>query len=82
MSRSLLLRDLAAQTLLAAVISLLFSVVGAVPWVLDRRHWDILASVTHWTDEDVLREADLKRRFAENTPDRPVDKFSELLDVF
>ncbi|HBB87987.1 MAG TPA: haloacid dehalogenase [Blastocatellia bacterium] len=43
--------------------------------------WDILVRVTHWTDEDVTREAELRNLYADTQPDFTIDSFVELLDV-
>jgi phosphoglycolate phosphatase-like HAD superfamily hydrolase len=40
--------------------------------------WAYLVKITHWTNEDVAREKDLKARFADVKPDYTIDSFSEL----
>jgi hypothetical protein len=40
--------------------------------------WTYLVKVTHWTDEDVVREKDLKARFSDVRPDYTIDSISEL----
>lgn len=45
----------------------------------DRELWDLLVRITHWSDEDVQREEDLRKRFSEVTPDVTIESFSELL---
>jgi FMN phosphatase YigB (HAD superfamily) len=48
----------------------------------DRSLWDILVRVTHWTDEDVGREAELRKLFFDVRPDYTIDVFAEILNVF
>jgi phosphoglycolate phosphatase len=43
--------------------------------------WDILVRVTHWTDEDVAREAELRNLYSDIQPDYIIDNFVDLLDV-
>lgn len=43
--------------------------------------WDILVRVTHWTDEDVAREAELRSLYSDIQPDYTIDRFVDLLDV-
>jgi FMN phosphatase YigB (HAD superfamily) len=43
--------------------------------------WDILVRVTHWTDEDVAREAELRNLYSDIQPDYIIDSFVDLLDV-
>lgn len=47
----------------------------------DRALWDAIVRVTHWTDEDVTREAELARLFAHVQPDYTIDKFEDLLPI-
>ncbi|MCH2256924.1 MAG: HAD hydrolase-like protein [Alteromonas sp.] len=44
--------------------------------------YDLLRSVTHWTDEVVLREKQLKESAFNHRADFEVDNFAELLDLF
>jgi phosphoglycolate phosphatase-like HAD superfamily hydrolase len=44
--------------------------------------WDTLVSVTHWTDEDVKREIQLRAQYSKVAPDVIADSFSELLPIF
>jgi phosphoglycolate phosphatase-like HAD superfamily hydrolase len=44
--------------------------------------WETLVTVTHWTDEDVKREVELRAQFATVAPDVVIDSFSELLPLF
>lgn len=44
----------------------------------DRRHWDTLVRITHWTPADVEREAVLRRRAAGVQPDHIIDAFGDL----
>ena len=48
----------------------------------DRRLWDTLVSITHWTDADVAREVELRKQYAGIAPDVVIDSFSDLLAVF
>jgi FMN phosphatase YigB (HAD superfamily) len=45
----------------------------------DRALWEILVRVTHWTDEDVRREEELRRLTKDVQPDYTIDDFGELL---
>jgi FMN phosphatase YigB (HAD superfamily) len=47
----------------------------------DPRMWSLLVRITHWTDEDVSREEELRNRFDRVKPDYVLDSFSELLDI-
>jgi FMN phosphatase YigB (HAD superfamily) len=47
----------------------------------DRSLWTRLVRVTHWTDEDVAREAELRSQFANVQPDLSIDSFAELLTL-
>jgi len=44
--------------------------------------WEKLVRVTHWTDEDVRAEAELRREFADVRADYDLDSFSELRDRY
>lgn len=44
--------------------------------------YDLLRSVTHWTDADVEREKMIKENYHSMPPTYSVDSFSELLDLF
>lgn len=48
----------------------------------ERDLWDTLVSVTHWTDDDVKREVELRDQYSTIAPDAIVDSFSELLPIF
>jgi FMN phosphatase YigB (HAD superfamily) len=43
--------------------------------------WNILVAVTHWTPEDVDREARLKESFRNVRPDATIDRFDQILSV-
>jgi hypothetical protein len=43
--------------------------------------WKVLVRVTHWTDEDVAREKELKREYERIEPDYTIDSFGELMDI-
>lgn len=47
----------------------------------ERSLWDILVRVTHWTDEDVAREAELRTLYSDIQPDHTIDRFVDLLDI-
>jgi FMN phosphatase YigB (HAD superfamily) len=47
----------------------------------DQNNWTYLVRVTHWTDDDVKREKDLKIRYGGVTPDYTIDSFTELRSV-
>jgi FMN phosphatase YigB (HAD superfamily) len=43
--------------------------------------WTYLVKVTHWTDEDVSREKDLKTKYGDVVPDYVIDSFSQLKSI-
>jgi len=45
------------------------------------RCWSYLVKITHWTDEDVVREKELKSKYSEVLPDHVIDAFSELKSI-
>jgi phosphoglycolate phosphatase len=47
----------------------------------NRELWDILVRVTHWTDEDVKREAELRTLSKHVQPDYTIDRFADLLKL-
>ncbi len=47
----------------------------------DPHLWNILVRITHWTDEDVRREAQLKKRYHDVQPDYVLDRFADILDI-
>jgi FMN phosphatase YigB (HAD superfamily) len=44
----------------------------------DQSLWGLLVSITHWTYEDVRREGELKRNFANVKPDLVIDEFGQV----
>ena len=49
----------------------------------DPEHWDRLVRITHWTDEDVKRATEAKRKYGSVLPDTILEEsFSELRDQF
>lgn len=48
----------------------------------DKAHWGTLVRVTHWSDEDVLREQELRKAAGNVQPDLEIDRFAELLGLF
>jgi phosphoglycolate phosphatase len=48
----------------------------------DASHWDKLVEITHWTKADVVAEEALRERSKTIRPERTIDSFVELLDVF
>jgi len=48
---------------------------------VDAEDWRRLVRITHWTDEDVRREAELKLAFADAKPDYTIDRFDDLLKL-
>ena len=49
--------------------------------VYDQSLWGLLVSITHWTDDDVKREGELKRNFGHVRPDAVIERFSDLKAV-
>ncbi|MDV5141012.1 HAD family hydrolase [Chimaeribacter arupi] len=47
----------------------------------EKKYWDILVSITHWSESDVVRESKLKEAYAHEKPAFTIDNFSELLDI-
>jgi phosphoglycolate phosphatase len=47
----------------------------------ERSLWDILVRVTHWTDEDVAREAELSNLYSDIQPDYTIEEFADLPEV-
>jgi phosphoglycolate phosphatase len=47
----------------------------------DHDLWDSLVRITHWTPEDVVREAELRKTLNSAQPDFVIDSFSELLGL-
>ncbi|WP_375758529.1 HAD family hydrolase [Corallococcus exercitus] len=45
----------------------------------DQSQWAALVKISHWTSEDVKREAELKQNAAKITPDHTIQRYSELL---
>ncbi len=45
-------------------------------------NWKLLVSITHWTDEDVRIEEDLKAMYSKETPTFEVSSFSDLQNIF
>ena len=43
--------------------------------------WDTLVRVTHWTDEDVAREAELSNLYSDTQPDYTIEAFADLLEI-
>lgn len=43
--------------------------------------WDILVRITHWTEDDVKKEEQLKKAFSNVKPDYTVECFSDLLEL-
>jgi len=43
--------------------------------------WKILVKITHWTDEDVSREEELKKAYSDIKPDYVINCFSDLLKI-
>jgi len=41
----------------------------------DKRHWDLLVRITHWTAADVTREEGLQTRYRQTRPNFTVDAF-------
>jgi phosphoglycolate phosphatase-like HAD superfamily hydrolase len=47
----------------------------------DRKLWNVLVRVTHWTAQDVAREERLRREFSQVEPDFTIESFSEILEI-
>ncbi|MFV5930074.1 HAD family hydrolase [Klebsiella aerogenes] len=44
-------------------------------------YWDVLVSITHWSEDDVQRETKLKELYSHVIPTYSIDKFCEILEV-
>lgn len=49
--------------------------------VYDAGHWSYLVKVTHWTEDDVRREKDLKSKYGAVSPDFTVDAFNQIVPI-
>lgn len=49
--------------------------------VYEKSLWGQLVRITHWTDDDVRREEDLRARAAEVTPEFIAEGFADLLAI-
>jgi phosphoglycolate phosphatase len=47
----------------------------------DKGLWEILVKVTHWTEEDVKNEVELKKKFANIKPDYIINSFHEIIPI-
>jgi FMN phosphatase YigB (HAD superfamily) len=47
----------------------------------DPEYWTYLVKVTHWTDEDISREKDLKAKYGNVVPDYAIDSFAQLKSI-
>jgi FMN phosphatase YigB (HAD superfamily) len=45
----------------------------------DRKLWRTLVQITHWTEEDVLREEELRHKYDHVQPDYVAEQFADLL---
>lgn len=43
--------------------------------------WKKLVKVTHWTEEDVKREEELRRKYSDSIPDYTVSNYGQVLDI-
>lgn len=48
----------------------------------EKSYWDTLVRVTHWTDEDVLREQELRKAAGSVVPDHEAHAFADILPLF
>lgn len=47
----------------------------------ERKYWDILVSITHWSDYDVKREIELKNAYSLEKPRYKIEKFEDILKL-
>lgn len=47
----------------------------------DPESWTYLVRITHWTDDDVSREKDLKAKYGGVVPDHTIDSFAQLKPI-
>jgi FMN phosphatase YigB (HAD superfamily) len=47
----------------------------------DRKLWDVLVRVTHWTAQDVAREEGLRKELSGVEPDFTIESFAEVLEI-
>jgi FMN phosphatase YigB (HAD superfamily) len=48
----------------------------------DPEYWKLLVEISHWTEDEVRRESELRKMFAHVHPDYVIDSFSQLLGLF
>lgn len=48
----------------------------------DKKLWEVLVRVTHWTEKDVREAAGLRNQFQDIKPDYTIDQFSDILKLF
>ncbi|MCD9528441.1 HAD family hydrolase [Photobacterium carnosum] len=65
-----------------AHISDVFALYGTEHFKSNPEDYDLLRAVTHWTEQDVAREKEIKEKFTNIAPSNTVNKFSEILDLF
>ena len=49
--------------------------------IYDPTCWEYLVRITHWTDEDVIREKGLKSKYGKVIPDFTVESFGEISNI-
>jgi FMN phosphatase YigB (HAD superfamily) len=47
----------------------------------DKKLWDILVRVTHWTEQDVLNEEKLRKKFHKIKPDYTINSFDKIYKI-
>ena len=47
----------------------------------DPRCWEYLVKITHWTNEDVVREKDLKSKYGKVIPDFTIESFDQISNI-
>jgi phosphoglycolate phosphatase-like HAD superfamily hydrolase len=47
----------------------------------DPDQWAYLVKVTHWTEEDINREKDLRAKYADVRPDHTIDSFGAIREI-
>jgi phosphoglycolate phosphatase-like HAD superfamily hydrolase len=48
----------------------------------DSRLWDFLVQITHWSENDVRAEMELREKYGQLNPEFTVDQYGDILDIF
>lgn len=76
--------DKPARDILMANDANVTSIYARYGHIIEDHRYDLLRDVTHWTDEEVVKEIELKKSINENfiKPSYTIDKFCDILNYF